>query len=217
MKKWIKRLKRDIKLWLAIEVKPPLTAYLEKKSLTIKQWMYIHDIPSIKEIIEEFKDNQELNATKNTYDYYDGIIRAVPPIEWSKNKPVQTKDGVGRIKAVIRDPFLHDHITKVIVEIMTINFSRSRGYIKYFNASELTQLVVYHKLSNQFILLSPKDYVYFVDENENITYRVTKRKYATLSPDYKVQTEHVRLFNEYKGGSDLLRRLHQKGYVIVKQ
>jgi hypothetical protein len=106
---------------------------------------------------------------------------------------------------------------KAVVEIMTTNYRKSKGYIKYLNPSDITQLTVYHGPSDQTILISPKDYVYIVDTDEPITYRVTKRKYATLSPDYKANTGYIKIFNEHRGGPDILQRLHAKGYVITKQ
>ena len=199
-----------------IEIKPRLNRYLEKKSLSIKRWRYIHDIPSIKELIDEIKENHEDNKDPDTYTYFVGVARHVPPIELGRGKVVMTKHGIGKIHSRIFDDVTGD-ICKVVVEIMTINYRKSRGYIKYLNPSEITQLTVYHGPSDQTILISPKDYVYIADDNESIAYRVTKRKYATLSPDYKANTEYIKLFNEYRNGGNLLRRLHAKGYVIIKQ
>jgi len=200
-----------------IEIRPGLERYLERKSLSFKRWKYINNIPSVKEIIDEIKDNHELNKQRDTYIYFEGVARFVPPIDIGTNRAVMTKHGIGRIKAIVKDDFFSEHIHKVVVEIMTNNYGKSRGYIKYLNPSDLTQLVVYHQPSDQFILLSPKDYVYLVDDNEEITYRVTNRKYATLSPDYKATAGYIKIFNEYRGGANVLRRLHAKGYVIVKQ
>ena len=127
-----------------------------------------------------------------------------------------TPYGIGRMQSKIFNDITGD-LRKVVVEIMTVNYRKSRGYIKYLKPSDITQLTVYHTPLNQTILISPKDYVYIVDLDQPITYRVTKRKYATLSPDYKANAEHVKIFNEHKGGADILQRLHAKGYVIIKQ
>ena len=211
----LKRVTNDINIWYMIEIKPNIIRYLEEQSMKLKRWRYINDVPSIKELIDEIKENHEFSKHPDTYAYFTGIARHVPPIELQKGKAVMTPHGIGKIHSRIFDDVTGD-IRKIIVEIMTINYRKSRGYIKYLNPSDITQLTVYHGLSDQTILISPKDYVYIENDNENISYRVTKRKYATLSPDYKANTEHVKLFNEYRLGGDLLRRLHAKGFVIRK-
>ena len=200
-----------------IEIRPGLNKYLEKKSFALKKWRYINNIPTIKELIDNIKEDFNDSKHADTYTYYNGIARFVPPIEWGIGKAVMTPYGIGRIRAVEKDYLYPNTIHRVVLEMMTTNFRKSRGYIKYFKPSDLSQLVVYHQSSNQFILVSPKDYVYIVDNNAEITYRVTKRLYATLSPDYKVNTEYIKVFNDYRGGANILKRLHSKGYVITKQ
>jgi len=213
----MKKLKETINIWYQIEIKPGIVQYLDKKSLSFKRWRYINNIPSITEIVNEIKENHKTNEDADTYVYHTGIVRSVPPIMLEIGKPVMTKHGVGKIKAVMITDIVSGHTNKVVIEIMTTNYGKSRGYIKYLNLPDITQLVVYHAPTNQFILMSPKDYVYIVDENQEIAYRVTNRKYATLSPDYKANAEHIKIFNEYKGGARVLRQLHAKGYAIVKQ
>lgn len=212
----LKRVKNNINIWYMIEIKPSVIRFLEKQSLVLKKWRYIHNIPTIKELIDEIKENHECSKHPDSYDYYHGVVRAVPPIDLRTGKAVMTPHGIGRMHSRMFDN-LKDSLNKVVVEIMTVDYRKSKGYRKYLKLSDITQLTVYHEPSNQTILISPKDYVYIVDENEPITYRVTKRKYATLSPDYKANAEHVKIFNEHRGGADILQRLQSKGYAIIKQ
>lgn len=200
-----------------IEIRPGLNKYLEKRSFALKKWRYINNIPTIKEMVDQIKDDFNDNKHADTYTYNVGIARFVPPIEWEKGKAMMTPYGIGKIRAVEKDYLYPNQIQRVVLEMMTTNFRKSRGYIKYFKPSALSQLVVYHQPSSQFILISPKDYVYIVDENAEITYRVTRRSYATLSPDYKVNVGYIKVFNDYRGGANILKRLQAKGYVIVKQ
>lgn len=216
MKK-LKRIKDNIRIWFQMEIKPGIDRFFGRKSLSAKKWRYINNVPSIKELIDDIKNHHSDARHVDTYTYHRGIARLLEPIELRSGKAVMTKYGIGCIKAIMRSDEFPSQVTKVIVEIMTTNFSRSKGYIKYINLIDLTQLVVYHEPTNQFILVSPKDYVYIVDDNQEITYRVTKRKYATLSPNYKANTEDVKIFNDYKNGALILRRLHAKGYVVTKQ
>jgi hypothetical protein len=215
MKK-LKKLKDNINIWYMIEIKPSIIRFLKEQSLTLKKWRYINDIPTVKELIDEIKENHEFNKHLESYDYFTGVVRSVPPIELNKGKAVMTPHGIGRMQFKIFDD-ITGNLHKVVVEIMTVDYRKSRGYIKYLKLSDITQLTVYHEPSNQTILISPKDYVYIADTDEPITYRVTKRKYATLSPDYKANIGYIKLFHEERGGANLLRRLHAKGYVIIKQ
>ena len=212
----LKKLKDSINIWYMIEIRPTVMRFLGKQSLAFKRWRYINDVPTIKELIDEIKENHEFNKHPDSYDYFDGVIRSVPPIELQAGSAVMTPHGIGRMHSRIFDDITGD-LRKAVVEIMTVDYRKSRGYIKYLKPSDITQLTVYHGPSDQTILISPKDYVYIVDIDEPITYRVTKRKYATLSPDYKANAEHVKIFNEHRGGADILQRLHAKGYVITKQ
>ena len=64
-----------------IEIRPRLTHYLEKQSMKLKKWRYINNVPSIKELVDEIKENHEFDKHPESYTYYNGVVRSVPPIE----------------------------------------------------------------------------------------------------------------------------------------
>lgn len=203
----------NVIIWFRFEIEPVIRNFFQKLSLRYKHFVYINGIKTIGELIREMQYNEHRHP--DSYMYYNGIVKSIPPIQPYRNKPVITNYGVGIIRHVTLDDMsFKDHAR---VEFMTTTFHKSRGYIKTLKLRDLKQLVIYHELSNQFILLSPKDYVYIVDDEQPVVYRLTERKYATLSPDYKAEFESVKIFNSHRGGAEILQELTQKGFKIIKE
>lgn len=156
-----------------------------------------------------------LPKVHDDYQYYDGQIRLHHPIILEIGKPVMTSDGIGRIVSISSK--YSSSNKKIVVEMMQTNYKKSKGYIKRFRVESLSQLVVYHKLIDQFMLLTPMDYIYITDENQRINYRITNRGFAKLSPHCRSDVEYIKIFNNYKNGNEILKRLLKEGYVILKQ
>jgi hypothetical protein len=153
--------------------------------------------------------------------YHIGKVIATPVIDLKLNTIVKTKYDIGRVKNIIygydsTGYIDRDIIHKVEVEMLTTT-TKSKKFKKSFKYHDLTSIVIYHKPLKMFIILSPKDYVYIIEENQEVQYRITNRRFATLSPLYKAETEYIKLFNEKRGGANILKDLLKKGFVIQRQ
>jgi len=211
---------KNIIIWYYVEIKPTLTKYRNRTDRLIEpfvskfqRWCYLHNIPSTKDFTQWFYGTYK--SDNDTYVYHQGVIRLQFPLRIKRGETVITKYGPGIIKSIIIDE--DEIIQSVEVSMLSYNFRRSRGYSKYLNQNDLSQLQVYHKPSNQYVLLTPRDYAYIINENQDIWYRVTNRKYATLQPNYKANIEYIKIFNNERGGPEILRKLLKKGYVISKK
>ena len=210
--------KRDIKLWYHINAIPATNQLLEKiklflqtKLFGLKKWSYINNVSIA--LLLDWLEREKSNS--DTYIYHDSIVRLHYPLRLDVGTVIMTKHGIGQVLCPIYD--LNKRLIKVEIIMMTYNYHKSKGYTKHFHIHDIYQLVVYHKPSMQYILLTPMDYQYINDENQRINYRITNRKYAKLSPQYKAEVEHIKIFNKHRNGAYILSQLSKKGYRIQKQ
>ena len=143
-----------------------LKEIIDRLDRKIKQYKYVHNLPSIRELFDF-----GMQRHPDSYVYYHSIVRTLEPILLKEQKIVLTKRGLGKIREIFIDE--DERIERVTVEMMTRNYARSKGYVLMFRPHELYQYVVYHEPLKRHIMLSPKDYVYMVEEAQPITYRVT--------------------------------------------
>jgi hypothetical protein len=195
-----KEQRENISIWFYFNIE----SRFDKIMFAIRRWWYIHNLPTPDSIAQWYADTH----IHDKYSYYTSRVILAPVIDLKLNVIVNTKHGIGRVKLIYKQ--------RVEVEMLALS-TKSKRFRKSFNINDLTQLVVYHAPSHQFILLSPRDYVYVVKENQEVQYRITNRKLATLSPSYKRETEYIKVFNENRGGSIILRSLLKKGFVIQRQ
>lgn len=190
-------------------IKESLKDKLKRFFRRFHRWYYINNpLPSKSDILTWIEANK-IKPTDDQYVYHKGRVKLHYPIDLREGKAVSTKYGIGKIYKFYPD----NH--KINVDMYTIN-GKYKGYYKLLNVRDIAQLVVYHALTQQFVLVSPKDYVYILEDGQEIEYRITNRGFATLSDNYKYQMEHIKLFNEKRGGKSILKKLYKQGYIIAK-
>jgi len=211
------RLKERIHFWWHFESEPRkerlqiwfdefYQKYIEHAYIKVinelKWWWYLYilsTLNSIKSLLE--------SSNKDSFVYYNSKITLLYPFKVEIGSVVVSKFGIGQIRRI--------EFTKAFVHMVTAN-SRSRGYCKYLEIRDLSQMVIYHEPSKQYIPVSPKDYVYIIDENQPIEYRITIRGLATISNKFKAELEPIKMFNSVREGHSLYKNLRKKGYVIRK-
>ena len=149
----------------------------------------------------------------NTTTVFAGTIKKISPLRNRKNKlrkgsTVITPQGLGTILS--HPNKIWDDKPGNSIEVML-----NRKYPKYFPTLETSQLAIFHKPSNQFILLSPQCYGYIFKEGMNVSYRITKRKYAMLTDEFKAELKIINTIQKRRGGIQMLRDLDDVGAIIV--
>jgi hypothetical protein len=201
-----------ISIWYFFKVRPLLSGIKH----SIKRAWYVYNLPTVTKVLNIYNEDSDSNNVL----YYKGNVRALYPIDLKVRSIVKTKYGIGRISSIIyrvdNNGYYTDVIQKINVDMLSNN-GKSRGFSKLLNERDITQLLVYHHPAKQFVRLTPKDYAYIIKENQEIEYRITNRKFAELSPASKAKYEYIKIFNDKRGGANILKALLKKGYVIQRQ
>lgn len=140
---------------------------------------------------------------------YEGLVFTIAAVDKRKGATVVTPDGLGEIISLIPN-----FITKKpeFAEVYLY-----RGYIKRYKVLLLNQYAVMHKPTGQFVLLSPTQYRYIYMQEQLIEYRITNRRYATLSDKSKAEYEYVNKLNKNRYGLHFLRSILRYNLVIKKK
>ena len=138
-----------------------------------------------------------------------GTVKILFPINLKKGVTVVTKDNIGEVLSVITD-----YITKRPEFAEVYLYS---GFVKRYRVNELNQYIIYHRNTEQFVLLSPSDYRYIFENNQPISYRLTNRHYAKLTEETKEKYKHVKTFSKTKEGMKFLRLLTHQRLEIIKK
>ena len=148
---------------------------------------------------------KKIGSVNNTYT---GNIKIVSPIELRIGSTVLTPDGIGIVTS-----FVENFGSKPIkAEVLLY-----RKYKKLYYIIHLQQYVIFHKFSNQFIRISPPDYRYIYNEDQEVEYRLTTRKYARLTEKSKNQYEYVKALSKTRYGLKSLRLISKYGIIIKKR
>lgn len=143
--------------------------------------------------------------------YHTGrVVRINPILDGVKlrdGSTVITPRGLGVVRKPDKDAWSSGRVEVYL----------NRNYHKTFYLKELFQYAVYHKPSDQLVLLSPLCYDFIAEKEQPVRYRLTNRSYAYLTDDYKQEHEHYAYMNKQRGGPTILRVLLEKKYVFLKK
>ncbi len=202
----------------------PIRKWFKRYRRRLRTWYYLHNlIPPGKGSVSLYIQGVISNITgqppiglkhgDDNYTYYQGKVTLSYPLQIANGKMVATKYGLGTISKL---HYSSSGVTvRATVDLLTPN-RKHRGYSKTFHIRDLSQFVVYHEPSAQFILLSPKDYSYILTQDQTIEYRLTNRQAATLSPDYKREHEHIHICQTKRGGATILKQLYKRGFKVIR-
>ena len=153
-----------------------------------------------------------INEIRETHEgYYTGKVVRISPLLDKNNRVIRgskviTPRGAGEILSHLEEAWDGKPSNRIHVQL--------KKFPKAFKITELTQLAIYHEPSSQFLLLSPQCYSYIGETEQLVRYRVTKRKYAMLTDNYKKEAEKYDIINNVRNGSIVLKNLQRKGFVI---